>query len=146
MTGFRPDALPQRLFPAEAVGIPEEERMQAQPKNVSPRAAGRNRTFDVINPATGQVIASHPISTAAQVRAKVARARDAFRPWSKLDPEDRAVFLSHFAEILRKHKEDYAPTMTREMGKVIRESLAEVGKVAWAAHEFARTGPSLSGP
>src|SRR5205807_9474359 len=61
--------------------------------------------------------------SAAQVRAKVARARDAFRPWSKLDPEDRAVFLSHFAEILRKHKNDYAPTMTMEMGKVIRESL-----------------------
>src|SRR6059058_2550222 len=132
MTGFRPDEIPQRLFPAEAVGIPEEERMQAQPKNVSPRAAGRNRTFDVINPATGQVIASHPISTAAQVRAKVAR--------------DRAVFLSHFAEILRKHKNDYAPTMTMEMGKVIRESLAEVEKCAWGADYFAQNGPRFLEP
>src|SRR5437660_12620779 len=141
MAGFRPDEIPQRLFPAEAVGIPEEERMQAQPKNVSPRAAGRNRTFDVINPATGQVIASHAISTAAQVRAKVARARDAFRPWSKLDPEDRAVFLSHFAEILRKHKEDYAPTMTRAIGQGIRQSLAEVEKCACGDDLFAQTEP-----
>jgi len=146
MTGFRPDEIPQRLFPAEAVGIPEEERMQAQPKNVSPRAAGRNRTFDVINPATGQVIASHPISTAAQVRAKVARARDALRPWSKLDPEDRGVFLSHFAKILRKHKDDYAPTVTMEMGKVIRESLAEVEKCAWGADYFAQNGPRFLEP
>src|SRR5437762_8498532 len=113
--------------------------MQAEPKNVSPRAAGRNRMFDVINPATGLVIASHPISTAAQVRAKVARARDAFRPWSKRDPEDRGVFLSHFAEILRKHKADYAPTMTMEMGKVIRESLAEVEKCTWGARSEEHT-------
>ena len=120
--------------------------MQAEPKNVSPRAAGRNRMFDVINPATGLVIASHPISTAAQVRAKVARARDAFRPWSKQDPEDRGVFLSHFAEILRKHKADYASTMTMEMGKVIRESLAEVEKCAWGADFFAQNGPRFLEP
>src|SRR5436309_14598445 len=115
--------------------------MQAQPKNVSPRAAGRNRTFDVINPATGQVIASHPISTAAQVRAKVARARDAFRPWSKRDPEDGGVFFFLFPEILRKHKDDSAPRLRRKLAKFILDPLSDLKNSTWVAAYLRQTEP-----
>jgi succinate-semialdehyde dehydrogenase/glutarate-semialdehyde dehydrogenase/succinyl-CoA reductase len=100
----------------------------------------------VINPATGKVLATYPITTADQVRAKVDRALQAFRGWAKRDPEDRAAFLSHAAEILRKHEDDYASTMTLEMGKVIRESNAEVEKCAWAADYFAQNGPKFLEP
>jgi succinate-semialdehyde dehydrogenase/glutarate-semialdehyde dehydrogenase/succinyl-CoA reductase len=100
----------------------------------------------VTNPATGQVLATYPIASWAEVRAKVDRARDAFRPWSRRDPKERAAFLSHFAEILRKHKDDYAATMTLEMGKIIRESLAEVEKCAWGADYFAQNGPRFLEP
>ncbi|TLZ99066.1 MAG: aldehyde dehydrogenase, partial [Methanobacteriota archaeon] len=55
-----------------------EKRMPSRRKS---RAAKR-RTFDVINPATGKALASYPIATAPQVRAKVEAARDAFRSWS----------------------------------------------------------------
>src|SRR3989441_623072 len=95
-----------------------EKRMPSRRKS---RAAKR-RTFDVINPATGKALASYPITTAPQVRAKVEGARDAFRSWSRLDPKERAAYLLRFAEGLRKHKEAYAETMTLEMGKVIREA------------------------
>ncbi len=88
----------------------------------------------------------YPIATRTEVREKVERARDAFRHWSQLDPEDRAAYLLHFAEILRKHKADYAETMTLEMGKVIRESIAEVEKCAWAADYFAQNGPKFLQP
>lgn len=73
-------------------------------------------------------------------------ARTAYRSWSRLDPEDRADYLQHFAEVLRKHKEAFAETMTMEMGKIIRESLAEVEKCAWAAEYFGANGPRFLEP
>src|SRR2546426_8838005 len=119
-----------------------EKRMPSRPKS---RAANR-RTFDVINPATGKALASYPIATAPQVRAKVEAARDAFRSWSRVDPKERAAYLLRFAEILRKHKDAYAETMTLEMGKVIREAIAEVEKCAWAAEYFGENGPAFLQP
>ena len=115
-------------------------------KKRPPRRAKKGRTFSVINPSTGKVLATHSITSAAQVRAKVDQAREAFRLWSREDPERRAAFLSHFAEILRKHHEAYATTMTLEMGKVIRESLAEVEKCAWGADYFAQHGSKFLEP
>ncbi len=108
--------------------------------------AAKRRTFDVINPATGKALASYPIATAPQVRAKVEAARDAFRSWSRLDPKERAAYLLRFAEVLRKHKDAYAETMTLEMGKVIREAIAEVEKCAWAAEYFGENGPGFLQP
>src|SRR2546425_8575781 len=119
-----------------------EKRMPSRPKS---RAANR-RTFDVINPATGKALASYPIATAPQVRAKVEAARDAFRSWSRVDPKERAAYLLRFAEVLRKHKDAYAETMTLEMGKVIREAIAEVEKGAWAAEYFGENGPAFLQP
>src|SRR3989440_3150837 len=119
-----------------------EKRMPSRRKS---RAAKR-RTFDVINPATGEALAPYPIATAPQVRAKVEAARDAFRSWSRLDPKERAAYLLRFAEVLRKHKGGYAETMTLEMGKVIRESIAEVEKCAWAAEYFGENGPGFLQP
>lgn len=100
----------------------------------------------VVNPATGKGFETFPITTKEQVEAKVAKAHEAFRPWSRLDPEERAVFLQRFAEILRKHREGYAKTMTMEMGKIIRESYAEVEKCAWAADYFAQNAKRFLEP
>src|SRR2546422_2192872 len=108
--------------------------------------AAKRRTFDVINPATEKALATYPILTAPQVRTKVEAAREAFRSWSKLDPKERAAYLLRFAEVLRKHKDAYAETMTLEMGKVIREAIAEVEKCAWASEYFAENGPGFLQP
>ena len=100
----------------------------------------------MISPATGKVLATYPIATGADVRKKVDRAREAYRPWSQLAPKDRVPFLRRFAEVLRKHRDRYAETMTREMGKIIRESNAEVDKCTWAAEYFADHGPAFLEP
>src|SRR5437870_7737047 len=108
--------------------------------------SAKRRTFDVINPTTEKALATYPILTAPQVRAKVGAAREAFRSWSRLDPKERAAYLLRFAEVLRKHKDAYAETMTHEMGKVIREAIAEVEKCAWAAEYFGENGPAFLQP
>ena len=100
----------------------------------------------VVNPTTGKVFETFPITTKEQVNGKVARAREAFTSWSRLDVDERAVYLQRFAEILRKRKDEYGRTMTLEMGKIIRESVAEVEKCAWAADYFAQNAKRFLEP
>ena len=100
----------------------------------------------VVNPATGKVFETFPITTRDQVETKVGKAREAFRTWSRLDVGERALYLQRFAEILRKHKDAYGRTMTMEMGKIIRESVAEVEKCAWAADYFAQNSKRFLEP
>ncbi|MGQ0796303.1 MAG: NAD-dependent succinate-semialdehyde dehydrogenase [Methanobacteriota archaeon] len=106
----------------------------------------RARAFEVVNPATGKVLAKHAIASDDEVRAKVAKARAAFASWSKLDPMVRGGYLQRFADVLREHRDAYARTMTNEMGKTIRESLAEVEKCAWAAQYFAENTATFLEP
>src|SRR6266508_2625739 len=110
------------------------------------RASARRRTFQVISPTTGKPLATLSIATPAEVLGKVKTAREAFRSWSRLAPEERGAYLSHVAEILRKHKDSYARTMTLEMGKIIRDAIAEVEKCAWASDYFAQNGPAFLRP
>lgn len=100
----------------------------------------------VVNPATGKVFERFPITSKEQVDAKVAKAREAFKSWSRLDVDERAGYLRRFAEVLRRRKEDYGRTMTMEMGKIIRESYAEVEKCAWAADYFAENAKRFLEP
>ena len=100
----------------------------------------------VVNPATGKVFETFPITTKEQVEAKVEKAREAFKAWSRLDAAERAVYLQRFAEVLRKRKTDYGKTMSMEMGKIIRESYAEVEKCAWAADYFAQNSKRFLEP
>ncbi len=100
----------------------------------------------VVNPTTGKVFETFPITTKEQVNAKVEKAREAFTSWSRLDVEEREAYLHGFAEALRAHKEAYARTMTLEMGKIIRESLAEVEKCATAADYFAENSKRFLEP
>ena len=112
----------------------------------SPAPKPRARILKVTNPATGKAFERFPIATAQEVERRVALAKDAFKSWSRLDIAQRAAYLRRFAEILRRRKEEFARTMTLEMGKVIRESLGEVEKCAWAADYFAENGPRFLEP
>ena len=100
----------------------------------------------VVNPSTGKVFETFPITTRAEVDAKVEKAHEAFRTWSRLDVQDRAAYLQRFAEMLRKHKDEIGRTMSMEMGKIIRESLGEVEKCAWAADYFAQNAKAFLEP
>src|SRR2546426_12151882 len=95
------------------------------PRRKPSRHPTKHRTFSVINPATGDSLAMYPIATQAEVRAKVERAREAFRSWSKLDAEDRATYLLHFAQVPRKPTADYAAAMTPDPGTPIRQPTAD---------------------
>ncbi len=90
------------------------------------RPALSGETFDSINPAQGQRLASIASCDKADVDVAVASARRAFEAghWSRLAPAARKRVLLRFAELIRKHGEELALTETLDMGKPIADSIA----------------------
>ena len=78
------------------------------------------------NPATGELIASVPIHSAAEVDAAVARARIAAQTWSTRSFEARGEELTAFRKALAAHADELADLIHRENGKPELEALTEV--------------------
>jgi acyl-CoA reductase-like NAD-dependent aldehyde dehydrogenase len=97
------------------------------------------RELKTINPATEEVINTYEIMTKEQISEKAKKAQDAFSDWKK-DIQKRVDQIHDFAQELRKNKEELARTVTREMGKVIKEARSEVEKCAWVMDYFADNG------
>ena len=84
------------------------------------------------NPATGERLAEYPALTDADVDAALDRAAAAQAGWAELSFADRSAVLRRAAEVLRSRVEQLALLVTREMGKPLAESRAEVEKCATA--------------
>ncbi|MGI0018263.1 MAG: NAD-dependent succinate-semialdehyde dehydrogenase [Nitrosotalea sp.] len=102
-------------------------------------------SIKTINPTTEEIIAEYQNITEADLTNKVAKSREAFSKW-KLDSKNRTVFLHLLSENLRKNKESLAKVATQEMGKPLKESLAEVEKCAWAMEFYGDNGETFLTP
>jgi acyl-CoA reductase-like NAD-dependent aldehyde dehydrogenase len=78
------------------------------------------------NPATGELIATVPIHTAADVDAAVARARVAAQSWSTRSFAARAEELTAFRKAIAAHADELAELLHRENGKPMLEAYTEV--------------------
>lgn len=76
-------------------------------------AAGR---YDVVNPATEEVVGQAPEASRQQVYDACAAAKAAFPAWSRTKPEERAEILHRVADAIGKHADDYAPLAQAETG------------------------------
>lgn len=84
--------------------------------------------IEVVNPATGAVIAAIPDGTAADVDRAVAAAAAAFPAWTATAPSARAAILRRISEGLQARTEEIAATITAELGVPIAFSrTAQVG-------------------
>ena len=72
---------------------------------------------DVVNPATGDVIASAPLSTKADVDAAVAAAKGAFSAWAATPPGERARALLRIADMIEERAEEIADLESADAGK-----------------------------
>ncbi len=90
----------------------------------SPKAAGTEGTFRVINPANGAVLAELTSDGPARIEAAVARAQAAQRQWAALTGAERGRILQRAARLLRERNEELARLETRNTGKPIQETRA----------------------
>ena len=80
----------------------------------------------VYNPSTGEVIAQTPLANAASAAAAVENAAAALPAWAETSPIERARIMFRYRELFDKHFEELAQLVTREHGKTLAESRAEV--------------------
>jgi malonate-semialdehyde dehydrogenase (acetylating)/methylmalonate-semialdehyde dehydrogenase len=92
-------------------------------------AAADAEALDVTNPATGDVLARVPLSTAADLDAAVAAARAALPEWRAVSVIARARKLFALREGLDARREDLARSVTTEMGKTLGDARAEVARM-----------------
>lgn len=93
--------------------------------------------MDVVDPTTGERIDSYDDHTERDVDGAIARADSAFEDWRDRPLREREELLASAADVLRENADEYASTMTREMGKPIEQARAEVEKCAWVCDHYA---------
>ena len=99
-------------------------------------AASSGKTFDSIDPATGEVLARVAEGDRADIDAAVRAARRAFEsgPWAKMSASERGRIIWKIADLLEEHTEEFAELETLDNGKPI--SVSRVADVPLAVDLF----------
>jgi len=95
------------------------------------------KSFETINPATGEVLAEVPEASSAEIDAAVEAAREAFRPdgpWRSMPPAQRAQIVWRIGELIDEHGDELAELETRDQGQPI--GIARQVSVGAAAEHF----------
>jgi acyl-CoA reductase-like NAD-dependent aldehyde dehydrogenase len=99
--------------------------------------AASGQTYQVLNPATGEVVDEVPSGGAEDVDRAARAAQKAQRAWAALVPAQRARILHEAAAHMLEKVEEIAPVLTAEQGKTILESRIEARRfgenIAWFA-------------
>jgi acyl-CoA reductase-like NAD-dependent aldehyde dehydrogenase len=90
-------------------------------------------TYEIVNPADGEVVGHAPEASVGQAQQAAAAARAAFPAWSRTKPEERAELLQRAADVVRSHAADLIPLVISETG-----CTAAVGKSMQVPQVFAR--------
>ena len=106
------------------------------------QASEKKETYDVINPATEEIIGKASKASPAEVDKALKSAAKGFKIWKKFSPWDRAAIIRKIADLMRKKNNELAKWMTLETGKPLAEALGEVSASAdifeWNAEETKR--------
>ena len=81
-----------------------------------------------INPFNNEVLKEYNLHTSKELKNILKASDERFHSWKKTAIAERCRLLNNIAQILEDDKEDYAKMITLEMGKPIKQSLAEVEK------------------
>ncbi len=93
--------------------------------------------FKTINPATEEEIQEFETMPKKQVMQILNEVNEAYLLWKDVPVSKKAVYFRKLCAILRKNKEQYARTITKEMGKPIKDSRSEVEKCAFCCDVYA---------
>ena len=102
---------------------------------------------DVINPATGEVIASVPKANLDDVNTCIQSSREAFqsKEWASMDPAQRGRILQKMANATYANAKMLAEIESKNNGKTFREALSEIRYGAWTLEYFAGLSDKIEG-
>lgn len=93
--------------------------------------------IQTLNPATNEVIETFTPHTTAEVKQRIEAAHKAFLSWRETSFSERADSMQKCADILEQEAEKYGRIITLEMGKPLKDAVAEVEKCAKACRYYA---------
>ncbi|MGB7342215.1 MAG: aldehyde dehydrogenase family protein [Phototrophicaceae bacterium] len=102
-------------------------------------------TFDSVNPATEEVVATVAMGNKNDIAAAVDAAQAAYDKWRLTPAPRRGEILFRVAELLRERKDELAQLMTKEMGKIIAETAGDVQEAIDMAYYMGGEGRRLTG-
>lgn len=106
------------------------------------RDSASTRFSDIYNPSRGQVIARSPLASAEETNQVIETAAAALPGWRETPVVERARIMFRYRDLLAQHFDELAELVTREHGKTLPESRAEVQR-GLEMVEFASGIPSL---
>ncbi len=126
--------------PNAATDTPTTARMMIGGESVDAADGG---TFEVVNPATGKVIATAPLGGREDVDRAVAAARKAFDDrmgWANWAAGKRGRTLAKFADLIKKNSEELAWLESRNVGKPIGGAFRSRASTSPSASRSASSG------
>ncbi|NNH44163.1 NAD-dependent succinate-semialdehyde dehydrogenase [Rhizobium laguerreae] len=109
------------------------------------------RTFDVLNPATGELLASLPDMGAAETRTAIDAAHAAQPAWAARPAKERSAIQRKWFDLMVANADELAAILTAEMGKPFPEARGEIlyaaAYIEWYAEEAKRIyGETIPAP
>ncbi|QRV23851.1 NAD-dependent succinate-semialdehyde dehydrogenase [Marinomonas foliarum] len=102
--------------------------------------------LESINPTTGQALPSCAALSLDEASSAIDKVAAGFSEWKAKSFPKRAAILKAVAASMRENKHELADLMALEMGKPIKEGIAEVEKSAWCAEYYADNGEAFLTP
>lgn len=100
--------------------------------------------YDVVNPASGEVLARVARCSGAETEQAIASAAVAFEDWRHTTPKERTAVLRRWSDLMLEHQDELAELMVLEQGKPLAEAKGEVAYAAsfleWFGEEAKRAG------
>ncbi|OJU86836.1 MAG: NAD-dependent succinate-semialdehyde dehydrogenase [Shinella sp. 65-6] len=109
------------------------------------RKGSEGKGQPLVNPATGEEIATVPHASAADLDAALAAAEQAFGPWKALPAVNRYKIMMKAADLIDERLETIARVLTMENGKPLAEARGEVAFSAEATRWYAEEGKRAYG-
>ncbi|MFE7846608.1 NAD-dependent succinate-semialdehyde dehydrogenase [Microbacterium sp. NPDC057407] len=101
--------------------------------------------YAVVNPATGETLATYPTITDEQLEAAIAGAHTAYQSWRTVPVSERAARIRKVAELHRERRDELAAIIVREMGKPLEAALGEVDFAADITEYYADHAEKITG-
>ena len=101
--------------------------------------------YAVINPATGETLATYPTITDEALETVLEKADAAYRTWRDTPVAERAALIRRAAELHRERRDELAAIIVREMGKPLAAAEAEVDFAADITEDYADHAERIRG-
>jgi succinate-semialdehyde dehydrogenase/glutarate-semialdehyde dehydrogenase len=103
------------------------------------------KTYEVCNPATGELVDTVPLGTAKDVEQAIDAAEQAFSTWGETSAEDRGVALANACELIKEHAAEIAQLLTAEQGKTLFEANLEIHHLVHGLEFYAGLASKVRG-